>query len=165
MIHTRSAPVVSAFVRGKRGLLLIVLGGWLCAGGGVATTAHGQDSERDPPRYVKTQWTTDDGLPVNSVNDIVQTDDGYLWLATYDGLVRFDGTEFEVFRSGEHDGLPSSRILSLLVRPDGIWMRTESWHLVRFQDGTFTTVAEDVDLLREAPNGHLWVAADSGIAT
>jgi len=136
----------------------------LCRGG-VATTAHGQDSERDPPRYVKTQWTTDDGLPVNSVNDIVQTDDGYLWLATYDGLVRFDGTEFEVFRSGEHDGLPSSRILSLLVRPDGIWMRTESWHLVRFQDGTFTTVAEDVDLLREAPNGHLWVAADSGIAT
>ncbi len=165
MIHTRSAPVVSAFVHGGGRLLLIVLGVWLCAGGLVGTPAHGQDSGREPSRYVQTQWTVEDGLPVNSINDIAQTEDGYLWLATFDGLVRFDGTEFEVFRSGEHDGLPSSRILELLVRPDGIWMRTESWHLVRFQDGTFTTVAADVDLLNEGPNGHLWVAAESGIAT
>ena len=36
-------------------------------------------------------WTTDDGLPQNSVNDILQTRDSYIWLATYGGLVRFDG--------------------------------------------------------------------------
>ena len=164
MIHTRSAPVVSALVQEGARSLLIVLGVWLCAGGLVGTPAHGQDSERVPSQYVKTQWTTDDGLPVNSVNDIAQTEDGYLWLTTFDGLVRFDGMEFKIFRSGEHDGLPSSRILDLLVRPNGIWMRTESEHLVRFQDGTFTTVAEDIDLLHEGPGGHLWVVSDSRIA-
>src|SRR5262245_55124617 len=42
-------------------------------------------------------WTTDNGLPQNSVNDILQTRDGYLWLATYGGLVRFDGVRFAVF--------------------------------------------------------------------
>src|SRR5947208_5626417 len=40
---------------------------------------------------------TDDGLPQNAVNAILQTRDGYLWLATFDGLVRFDGLEFTVF--------------------------------------------------------------------
>jgi hypothetical protein len=39
-------------------------------------------------------WTTENGLPQNSVNDILQTRDGYLWLATHGGLVRFDGVRF-----------------------------------------------------------------------
>ena len=38
-------------------------------------------------------WTTENGLPQNSVNDILQTHDGYLWLATFGGLVRFDGID------------------------------------------------------------------------
>ncbi len=42
-------------------------------------------------------WTTENGLPQNSVNDILQTRDGYLWLATHGGLVRFDGVRFVVF--------------------------------------------------------------------
>ena len=42
-------------------------------------------------------WTADNGLPQNSVRDIVQTRDGYLWPATFDGLVRFDGVRFTVF--------------------------------------------------------------------
>ena len=42
-------------------------------------------------------WTTENGLPQNSVRDIVQTRDGYLWLATEGGLVRFDGARFVVF--------------------------------------------------------------------
>ena len=39
-------------------------------------------------------WTTESGLPQNSVNDILRTRDGYLWLATHGGLVRFDGVRF-----------------------------------------------------------------------
>ena len=48
-------------------------------------------------RYHFETWTTDDGLPQNSVIDIVQTRDGYLWLATFAGLARFDGLSFKVF--------------------------------------------------------------------
>ena len=42
-------------------------------------------------------WTTDEGLPQNSVNSILQTRDGYLWIGTYEGLARFDGVRFRVF--------------------------------------------------------------------
>ena len=42
-------------------------------------------------------WTTENGLPQNSIRDILQTSDGYLWLATEGGLVRFDGARFVVF--------------------------------------------------------------------
>ncbi len=51
-----------------------------------------------PAQYRFDHWTADNGLPQNSVRDIVQTRDGYLWLATLDGLVRFDGVRFTVFR-------------------------------------------------------------------
>lgn len=141
---------------------LFLLGAWFCTASIMGTTAHGQSREETPSQYVRTQWTTEDGLPVNSVNDIAQTPEGYLWLATYDGLVRFDGQDFRVYRSGQHEGLPSSRITNLRVRPDGIWMRTESWHLVRFQDGTFTTVAEELDTFHEGADDTLWMGNDKG---
>ncbi len=48
-------------------------------------------------QYRFDQWTTDQGLPQNSVNSILQTVDGYIWFTTLDGLVRFDGVKFTVF--------------------------------------------------------------------
>src|SRR5262249_29642062 len=47
-------------------------------------------------QYRFDSWTTDNGLPENSVNSIIQTSDGYLWLATFGGLVRYDGMNFRV---------------------------------------------------------------------
>ena len=119
--------------------------------------------QAEPARYVRTQWTAEDGLPVNSVNDIVQTEDGYLWLATYDGLVRFDGIEFKVYRSAQHEGLSSNRILKLLVRDDGIWLRTESRDLIRFHDGHFTSIAQPVSVYRQGPKGRLWIGTNQGL--
>jgi ligand-binding sensor domain-containing protein len=49
-------------------------------------------------QYRFDHWTADNGLPQNSVRDIVQTRDGYLWLTTFDGLMRFDGVRFTVFK-------------------------------------------------------------------
>jgi len=42
-------------------------------------------------------WNTESGLPQNTVNNIVQTPDGYLWIGTFDGLARFDGARFKIF--------------------------------------------------------------------
>src|SRR5215510_5976693 len=63
-------------------------------------------------------WTTDNGLPQNCINDILQTSDGYLWMATFDGLVRYDGVRFRVFNSGNTPGIKSSRFLSLFEDRD-----------------------------------------------
>src|SRR5689334_17367783 len=58
-------------------------------------------------------WDTDRGLPQNSIQAILQTRDGYLWLATFDGLVRFGGAQFTVFNSGNSQGLKSNRFTAL----------------------------------------------------
>jgi len=104
-------------------------------------------------------WTIEDGLPQNSVNDIVQTPDGYLWLATYGGLVRFDGVRFVVFdRSIE--GVDSVRTRALHVDSSGtLWAGTDDGALLRYRDGRFTTF--DVD---DGLTGRAVIRIDDGDA-
>jgi ligand-binding sensor domain-containing protein len=49
------------------------------------------------PPYRFFPWTTENGLPQNSIQALLQTRDGYLWMSTLDGLVRFDGFHFRIF--------------------------------------------------------------------
>ncbi len=57
------------------------------------------DPNKAMTQYVHEAWTTENGLPQNSVTSILQTRDGYLWFGTQEGLVRFDGIRFTVFNS------------------------------------------------------------------
>ena len=116
--------------------------------------------------YVQTAWTVEDGLPVNAVNDLARTPDGYLWIATYDGLVRFDGVRFQVYRSSTHPGLPSSRILTLHVHRGALWLLTDTGDAVRMHKGTFETQATPafLRLLRVGRAGTLWAGTDTGLA-
>jgi len=59
-------------------------------------------------QYMKDSWTVTDGLPINSVQNITQTDDGYLWLGTEEGLVKFDGADFSVYDYGNVEGMGSN---------------------------------------------------------
>ena len=91
-------------------------------------------------QYRFDHWTADNGLPQNSVRDIVQTRDGYLWLATLDGLVRFDGVRFTVFNKSNSPGIINNRFLKLYEDGRGdLWVATESSGLTRLQQGRFTT--------------------------
>jgi signal transduction histidine kinase/ligand-binding sensor domain-containing protein/DNA-binding NarL/FixJ family response regulator len=110
---------------------------WLAvAGAGVASTLGRIPGE---PGWVHEKFTVEDGLPRAGIARAVQTRDGYLWLATFDGLVRFDGARFEVFDSARVPALGSNRIFDLLETKDGaLWVRTEQGHLARFADGVFT---------------------------
>ncbi|MBS1794271.1 MAG: hypothetical protein JSS81_10475 [Acidobacteria bacterium] len=96
-------------------------------------------------QYRFDSWTIDDGLPQNSVRGIAQTRDGYLWLVTLDGLVRFDGLRFTVFDKSTHPELVTTRFRSIFAAADGaLLIATENNGLLRF-DGrrfeTFTTAA------------------------
>ena len=71
-----------------------------------ASTAHAQ--------FGTTQWTADDGLPQNSVRGIAQTSDGYLWIATLNGLARFDGVRFTVFDKSNTPGMSSARFMTMI---------------------------------------------------
>ena len=89
--------------------------------------------------FLVRSWTTANGLPQNSITAIVQTRDGYLWMGTASGLVRFDGIKFKVFDSSDTPELKSDRILSLFEDREGaLWTGTELGGLVRYADGAFT---------------------------
>jgi signal transduction histidine kinase/ligand-binding sensor domain-containing protein len=89
-----------------------------------------------PSRFTIDVWDTDSGLPQNSVISMIRTADGYLWLGTVNGLVRFDGVgrrmsggagmEFPVFDKRNTPGLGSSVIVKLFEDSQGdLWIGTE----------------------------------------
>ena len=91
-------------------------------------------------QYRFDSWTTDDGLPQNSVYSITQTPDGYIWLTTLDGLVRFDGVRFTVFNKNNQKNLPGNRFVKFFAEADNtLWICMEESGLVRYRNGEFQT--------------------------
>jgi signal transduction histidine kinase/ligand-binding sensor domain-containing protein len=134
----------------------------------VIAPVHGSQ----PSPYVATNWQTEQGLPQNSIYDIAQDHDGYLWLATAAGVVRFDGVRFRVFGAAEIPTLRTGWILSLHSGRSGeLWMGTLNSGLVRLQNGSATTYTQSeglpaslVNSIREDSNGGLWFNTARGIA-
>src|SRR5262249_38663917 len=125
-----------------------------------------------PAQYRFNSWTTDTGLPHNTVYDIRQTRDGYLWFTTFDGLVRFDGVHFRVFNRGNSPGISSNRFLRLYEDASGdLWAGTEDSGVVRYHDGHFTSYGQEQGLTSpfviyetEDEDGHLIVLLTRGPA-
>ncbi len=89
--------------------------------------------------YLLRSWTTEQGLPVNAVNDLTDSDEGYLWLTTHNGLVRFDGVNFRVFNTRNTEELPSNRFVYAMKGLGGeLWFAPEYGGLVRYKDNEFT---------------------------
>lgn len=89
--------------------------------------------------YVVTHWGLEEGLPQSSVNDIIQSQSGYLWMATFGGLVRFDGNTFTSFNRSNTPGMRSDRVLHIFEDADGIlWLSTEDG-FIRFENGIAQT--------------------------
>ncbi len=80
----------------------------------------GLDPHQTVDRYMVDQWEMFDGLPANTVRAITQTPDGYLWVGTSKGLVRFDGMKFVTIRFAEKEEFYSKEIRHLLVDRRGI---------------------------------------------
>ncbi|HWQ35490.1 MAG TPA: two-component regulator propeller domain-containing protein [Blastocatellia bacterium] len=124
------------------------------------------------PKYQFDHWTTDAGLPQNAVNAILQTRDGYLWLATYDGLVRFDGRQFTVFNKSNTKGIGSNRFDSLLEdRHGALWATTDENWLVKYRAGVFTTYTPKegvpswvIQQIEEDEAGNFQIVSREGIA-
>ena len=93
---------------------------------GFSTVQIVAQSKSLPSEFIFNQWTVDDGLPVNEIISIVQTQEGYLWLATFDGLVRFDGAKFKTFNTANTPAFSTNRIEKLAVDGDNnLWILPE----------------------------------------
>ncbi len=85
----------------------------------LSATAYALDPTKSVYQFNCQNWTHQNGLPSDGINAIRQTPDGYIWLGTHKGLVRFDGSEFKVF-SSSLPGQPSPEIRTLAPSKDRV---------------------------------------------
>lgn len=122
-------------------------------------------------RFSIMNWTTDNGLPQNSVNEIIQDRQGYLWLATNDGLVRFDGVKFKVYNFNNLPGLKGNRFKSLVEDKQGrLWAGVLGGGVSMIGEDkavTYTTeqglVSNYVERLYLDRSGVIWVITEKGL--
>ncbi len=124
-----------------------------------------------PEGHIFQIWDREDGLPQISVLALAQDTDGFLWLGTEDGLVRFDGIEMKVFDRDNTPELRSQYINELLAPPDGgLWIGTEEG-LVRLKDGRFEAFDQSDGLRNDFTRslhldveGRLWIGTVGGLS-
>ncbi len=100
------------------------------------------DRQTAVAQFVQQQWHATDGLPQETVQSLVQSSEGYLWIGTQDGLARYDGSQFTVFHRNT-PGLGNRNVLALAAGPGGeVWIGTGGGLYVR-RRGVFGPVGND----------------------
>jgi signal transduction histidine kinase/ligand-binding sensor domain-containing protein/CheY-like chemotaxis protein len=147
----------------KRGLILALL--WF------AGTAWCLDPHKAITQYVHTVWGSAEGLPQNSIQALLQTHDGYLWIGTQEGLVRFNGMEFKVFNKANTDVFRHNDVRELYQDREGtLWIGTFGGGLVSYKDGQFTAYTmqnglsnNSITSILQDRKGNLWIGTSDGL--
>ena len=139
---------------------------------GLSALAAGQTrAPSEEWNYSARSWQSQNGLPSETIQAFSQTPDGYLWVGTSEGLVRFDGAHFTLFAHENTPALRENSVFCLLAGKDGrLWIGAEDGGLAQMYNGKFRayTVADgltesSVRALFEDHAGTLWVATDEGL--
>jgi ligand-binding sensor domain-containing protein/signal transduction histidine kinase len=121
--------------------LALGLSVWL----GPICASYGMDPNRAMSQYVHDQWGRDQGFPPGPVYGITQTSDGYLWIGTDAGLVRFDGWNFRLIKD-DSGAFNITSILGLTSDRDGcLWIRLQDLSVVRYCGGIFQRPSTEVE--------------------
>ena len=108
---------------------------WLCVIAFVFPANAGA-VERPDASFIVDSWTSKEGLPGNEVVSVIQTKDGYLWVGTLYGLVRFDGNHFTIFDENNTPGLNCDRIIYLFEDSHtNLWIGTDATGVGLVQNG------------------------------
>jgi signal transduction histidine kinase/ligand-binding sensor domain-containing protein/ActR/RegA family two-component response regulator len=137
---------------GARTALLVVA----CLGVSIRPVTAGLSPDKRIREFARTVYEASAGLPQNSAQTMLQTRDGYVWVGTEEGLVRFDGERFEVFNRNNAPELPGRDVKALFEASDGsLWIGMVGG-LARLKDGRFTGYSLANGLL------HDWILAVTG---
>jgi ligand-binding sensor domain-containing protein len=160
---TFSVRRLSSYGRAARSLGLFAM---------LVPNAFGLDSKKAITQYHQDFWTEEDGLPQASVQAITQTRNGYIWVGTRDGLARFDGLKFTVYRGRDHAGLLSDDIRSLYEDDLGrLWIGTFNGGVSCLENGSFRAYSAGdglkttgvLEILQDT-HGNLWFGTWGGIS-
>lgn len=156
-------------------LSLARLGGWVCltvlCGPLWAADSRSWDVPGAPPPPAYEVWQPEEGWVPNPVTSIVQSHDGYLWVGTYQGLVRFDGVRFASYDSIRTRGLRNSRITALYEDRKGeLWVGHETGELSRMAGGQFRAAnlqagwpGGSIESIVTDMAGDFWIMNESGV--
>jgi len=146
-------------------VLLVVIGSSL--------RAFAADAAEPPTSYTLTAWTTEKGLPPGDVLAMTQDLDGYLWIGTTGGLVRFDGFQFASWGAHGEPALPAKSVPALIGSHDGsLWIGFgNAGGVSRFRDGRLVNYSERDGLPRgaiaalvEDRHGTIWAGGSGGLS-
>ncbi len=97
--------------------------------------------------YVIEAWSAQEGLPSNNLRSIAKDKNGFLWITTFNGLVRFDGVQFKIFDSKNIEGLLSSSFYSVLPLSNGdLIINSQSSGIFKHSHGEFSKLPNTENL-------------------
>ncbi len=123
------------------------------------------------PGYGVDSWREAEGLPQSRIRAILQTHDGYIWLATDNGVVRFNGSTFTSF-TVETGSLKDNEVWALKEDSENaLWIGTYGGGMTRYKNGHFDTftrangLPDDVVIhIDKDSGGDLWIATPEGLS-
>ncbi len=116
-----------------------------------------------------TKWGIKEGLPSNSITSMIQDNQGYIWIGTYEGLVRFDGVKFKIFNENFHEKISSISTRIILQTSDNkIWIGTNGNGLLVLNNSKFSAFYPElknkpIRSLYETFDHNVWIGTTEGL--
>ncbi|MDT4968391.1 MAG: hypothetical protein QOJ64_3128, partial [Acidobacteriota bacterium] len=124
---------------GRRRLLRCAIAG--LAGVWFTVSVFALDPTRSVSQYLHDSWGTERGLPGETITAFAQTSDGYLWIGTDRGLVRFDGFNFQQLERARPDPILTGPVRTLLVdASDNLWILLQDTQVFRYHNGNLELI-------------------------
>ncbi len=118
--------------------------------------------------YIIEVWSAEEGLPSNNLRHVAKDKDGFLWISTFNGLVRFDGNKFKTFDTNNVPVLSSSAFYSVLPLAGGsMYIATQASGLIFYKNGKFASISDSGNLPKSIQTsfldntGRLWIGTRS----
>ena len=123
---------------------------------------QGLSSDKRLSQFVVDHWDNEKGLPYNNVNHVTQSSDGYLWLSTFDGLIRFDGQKFDVLNKETDELILTNGFYKAFASSSGrLWMGSQGSGLLYLEGGQLynydSSFLKPISSLYEDQNGVVWI--------
>lgn len=136
-----------------------------------SSTPHFTYAQYDQPLkdYAIEVWSAEEGLPSNNLRHVAKDQNGFLWISTFNALVRFDGNKFKTYDTKNISVIGTSVFYSVLPYADGkMYISTQSSGLIHFEDGEFTKIKDSASLPNSIQtsyldtNNRLWIGVRNG---
>jgi ligand-binding sensor domain-containing protein/signal transduction histidine kinase len=112
----------------------------------LACPAHAIDPNRTIAQYIRERWSADRGFNGGAVTALTQTPDGYLWIGTDKGLLRFDGSSFRAIERASPTNIHIGPVQALMVDAQGyLWIVLGSTQILRYFDGMFESGHDEAE--------------------